>query len=199
MDIILLERVEKLGFIGDVVKVKNGYARNFLLPQKKALRASKENLAYFETQKVQLEADNLSARTDAEKIQGKVDGMTVVMIRKAGDSGQLYGSVTARDISLALTDAGVTLRGDQVILHHPIKMLGLHRAKVMLHPEVMVWVVVNVAKSAEEAEAQVAAEKALIEQSAKKASENKYAIPEAEPENVEEESSEVSEEGEEDE
>ncbi|MEN8236056.1 MAG: 50S ribosomal protein L9 [Pseudomonadota bacterium] len=197
MEVILLERIEKLGFIGDVVKVKNGYARNFLLPQKKALRASKENREYFETQKVQLEANNLKARQDAEKIQDKVDGMTVVMIRKAGDSGQLYGSVTTRDIAAAMTEAGVSLRSDQVILHHSIKMLGLHRAKIMLHPEVSVWAVVNVAKSAEEAEAQIEAEKALIEQSAKKAEDPyQYDVPEAMLESAEEDAAEESEAGE---
>ncbi len=170
MEIILLERIEKLGFMGDIVTVKNGYARNFLLPKKKALRASKENKAFFEAQQVHLEADNIKARSEAEKAAKKVDGKTVTVLRKAGDSGQLYGSVTAKDIAEALQEAGITVQDSQIILHSPIKMLGLHRAKVMLHPEVSIWVVANVAKTAEEAQARLEEEQKIQEQTANKAS-----------------------------
>lgn len=151
MDVILLERIEKLGQMGDVVAVKPGFARNYLLPRKKALRATKKNLAYFEGQKKQLEADNLQRREEAEKVAGRLDGMKIVMIRSAGDSGQLYGSVTARDIAAGVTEGGVTIDRSQVVMDHPIKSLGLHDMRVALHPEVSVTVVVNVARSAEEA------------------------------------------------
>ena len=154
VQVILLERVEKLGQMGQVVDVRPGYARNFLLPQKKALRATKENLAYFETQRTQLEAQNLARKSEAEQVGQKLDGITVVIIRQAGESGQLYGSVTARDIAQGVTDAGFTVARGQVVLERAIKTLGLHKTRVVLHPEVSVGVTVNVAQSAEEAEMQ---------------------------------------------
>jgi large subunit ribosomal protein L9 len=154
VDVILLERVEKLGQMGQVVKVRPGYARNYLLPQKKALRATKDNLAYFETQRHQLEAQNLSRRSEAEQVAKKIEGVSVVVIRQAGESGQLYGSVTARDIAEAVTQAGFTVTRAQVVLDKAIKTLGLYKQRVILHPEVSVRVTVNVAQSAEEAEMQ---------------------------------------------
>ena len=155
MEIILLERVEKLGQMGDVVKVKPGYARNFLLPQGKALRANKANLERFETEKAQREADNLSRRSDAESEAGKMDGLAVSMVRAASEMGQLFGSVTSRDIANAVSEAGFTLSRSQVIMETAIKTLGLHEIRVRLHPEVTVTVVVNVARSLDEAETQL--------------------------------------------
>ncbi|MGE0117071.1 MAG: 50S ribosomal protein L9 [Dongiaceae bacterium] len=154
MDVILLQRIEKLGQMGEVVKVKPGFARNYLLPQKKALRATEANRARFETQRAQLEATNLARRQEAEKISGKVDGLAVVIIRQAGETGHLYGSVSARDVAVAVTAGGVTIDRAQVLMDRPIKMLGLHPVRVALHPEVVVTVTANVAKSAEEAELQ---------------------------------------------
>jgi len=154
VDVILLERVEKLGQMGQVVKVRPGYARNYLLPQKKALRATKENLAYFEKQRAQLEAQNLSRRTDAEHVAKKLEGVAVVIVRQAGESGQLYGSVTARDVAEAVTQAGFTVGRSQVVLEKAIKTLGLYKQRVVLHPEVSVTITVNVAQSVEEAEMQ---------------------------------------------
>lgn len=156
MDVILLERVETLGQMGEVVKVKPGYARNFLLPQKKALRATKANLAYFETQRAQLEAQNLKRRQDAEGVSGKMDNVTVVILRQAGETGQLYGSVGPRDIAEAVTAAGYTIDRRQVLLDTAIKALGLFKTRVALHPEVIVTVTVNVAQSEEEAAMQLA-------------------------------------------
>ncbi|HEV8015422.1 MAG TPA: 50S ribosomal protein L9 [Stellaceae bacterium] len=154
MDVILLERVENLGQMGQVVKVRPGYARNFLLPQKKAMRATKNNLTYFEQQRAQLEAQNLTRKSEAEEVAGKLEGLKVVIIRQAGESGQLYGSVSARDLSDAVTAAGFTITRGQVVLDKPIKTLGLFALKVVLHPEVTVQVTANVAQSAEEAEMQ---------------------------------------------
>ena len=154
MNVILLERVPKLGQMGDVVKVKPGFARNYLLPQKKALRATDANRARFEKQRAQLEATNLSRRQEAEKISGKVDGLTVVIIRQAGETGHLYGSVSPRDVAAAATTGGVTIDRAQVLMDRPIKMLGLHPVRVALHPEVIVTITANVAKSEEEAEIQ---------------------------------------------
>src|SRR5215470_7569612 len=154
MDVILLQRIEKLGQMGEVVKVKPGFARNYLLPQKKALRATDANRARFEKQRAQLEATNLARRQDAEKISGKVDGLTVVIIRQAGETGHLYGSVSPRDVAAAVTAGGVTVDRAQVLMDRPIKMLGLHPVRVALHPEVVVTVTANVAKSEEEAEIQ---------------------------------------------
>ncbi|WP_342237268.1 50S ribosomal protein L9 [Inquilinus sp. OTU3971] len=154
MEIILLERVEKLGQIGDVVKVKPGFARNYLLPQKKALRATKANLAVFEKQRAQIEANNLEAKGEAETVASRMDDVQIVVIRQAGDTGQLYGSVSARDIADALTENGYTVSRGQVAIEHPIKTLGLEKVRIRLHPEVSVIVTVNVARSAEEAEMQ---------------------------------------------
>ncbi len=154
MDVILLERIERLGQIGDVVKVKQGFARNFLLPTKKALRATEENKKRFEEQRAQIEANNLKRRDEAEKIKGKVDGLKVVIIRQASETGILFGSVSSRDISEGVTKAGFTVDRRQVILDKPIKTLGLHDVRVALHPEVIVKVTANVAKSEDEAAAQ---------------------------------------------
>jgi large subunit ribosomal protein L9 len=154
MDVILLERVAKLGQMGEVVTVKDGYARNFLLPQKKALRANEANMAAFEAQKAQLEARNLETKKEAEKLAEKLDGQQFVVIRSASDAGALYGSVTTRDAADAATEAGVSVDRKQVQLTKPIKELGLHAVQVVLHPEVEVEIVLNVARSAEEAELQ---------------------------------------------
>ena len=159
VDLILLQRVDKLGQMGDQVRVKPGYARNFLLPQKKAIRASKENLARFATERVQLEAQNIKRREEAERLAERVGGLTVVVIRQAGDSGALYGSVSVRDIADACTAEGLSLGRQQVVLEHPIKTLGLHRVRAVLHPEVSVPVMVNVARSPEEAEKQARGER----------------------------------------
>jgi large subunit ribosomal protein L9 len=164
VELILLERVEKLGQMGQIVKVRPGYARNFLLPQKKAMRATKDNLAYFETQRAQLEVNNLARKSDAEQVAGKLDGLYVVVIRQAGESGQLYGSVAVRDIADAVTEAGFTIDKRQVVLDRPIKNLGLHPLRVMLHPEVAVTVTANVAQSKEAAEMQKAGINPLLEQ-----------------------------------
>ena len=158
VELVLLQRVEKLGQMGDVVKVKPGYARNFLLPQKKALRATKANLAYFEEQRAQLEAQNLKRREEAERVAERVGGLSVVVIRQAGESGSLYGSVSSRDIAEACVEGGLTINRSQVILEHPIKSLGLAKVTVALHPEVSIPVTVNVARSAEEAERQARGE-----------------------------------------
>lgn len=155
MEVILLERIEKLGQMGDVVTVKAGYARNFLLPQKKAMRATSSNQAVFEQQRTQLEADNLERRQEAESVAGKIDGIDVTIIRQAGDSGQLYGSVSARDIASSVTEAGVTVSRGQIVLNRPIKALGIYQTRVALHPEVSVNVTVNVARTDEEAKLQL--------------------------------------------
>jgi large subunit ribosomal protein L9 len=160
VELILLQRVEKLGQMGDVVKVKPGYARNFLLPQKKALRASKDNRARFEEQRAQLEAQNLKRREEAERVAERVVGLSVVIIRQAGESGSLYGSVSARDIADAATASGLSISRSQVILEHPIKTLGLSQVRVALHPEVSIPVIANVARSPEEAERQARGERA---------------------------------------
>ena len=154
MEVILLERVEKLGAIGDVVKVKDGYARNYLLPRKKALRANDANRKLFETQRAQIEADNATRRADAEKASKGVDGKTVQLIRQASNVGHLYGSVSARDIVDALDAQGAKVTKSQVVLDRPIKAIGVHEVKVALHPEVAVTIKVNVARSPEEADLQ---------------------------------------------
>src|SRR4029078_12936111 len=154
MEVILLERVEKLGAIGDVVKVKNGFARNYLLPNKKALRANDANRQLFETQRAQIEADNATRRADAEKASKGVDGKTVQLIRQASNVGHLYGSVSARDIVDALDAQGAKVTKSQVVLDRPIKAIGVHEVKVALHPEVAVTIKVNVARSPEEADLQ---------------------------------------------
>ncbi|MFG1402524.1 50S ribosomal protein L9 [Xanthobacter sediminis] len=158
MDVILLERVAKLGQMGDVVKVRDGFGRNFLLPGGKALRATKANRERFEHMKVELEARNLVRRQEAEAVGEKLNGQVVLMIRQAGESGQLYGSVSTRDITEGLAAAGFTVDRHQVVLNHPIKALGLHVVPVTLHPEVEVSVTVNVARNAEEGERQARGE-----------------------------------------
>ncbi|MGF1629540.1 MAG: 50S ribosomal protein L9 [Kiloniellaceae bacterium] len=154
MQVILMQRIEKLGQMGDIVSVKPGFARNYLLPQKKAMRATKENLARFETQRTHLEAENLKHRGEAERVAKDLDGMSVILIRQAGESGQLYGSVNGRDIAEAVTAKGVTVTRGQVDLGAVIKMLGMHKVRVRLHPEVAVTVTTNVARSEEEAKIQ---------------------------------------------
>lgn len=154
MDVILLERVEKLGAIGDVVKVKDGFARNYLLPRKKALRANEANRKLFEANRARIEEENANRRTDAEKASKGVEGKTVQLIRQASNTGQLYGSVSARDIVEALENSGAKVTKSQVVLDRPIKSIGLHEVKVALHPEVAVIVKVNVARSPEEADLQ---------------------------------------------
>ncbi len=163
IELILLERVEKLGQMGQLVKVRPGYARNYLLPQKKAMRATKDNLAYFETQRAQLEANNLARKSDAATVSEKLGGLYVVLVRQAGESGQLYGSVSSRDIADAVTAAGFTVDRQQIVLDRPIKTLGLHPVREMLHPEVAVTVTANVAQSAEAAAMQKAGVNPLAE------------------------------------
>lgn len=158
IELILLERVAHLGQMGDVVCVKPGYARNFLLPKGKALRANETNRKRFETDRAQLEALNLRKREEAERLAERMDGLAVVIIRQAGDSGSLYGSVTSRDIAEAITVSGLTVERTQVVLPHPIKLLGLVAVQVVLHPEVTISVTVNVARSEEEAERQAKGE-----------------------------------------
>lgn len=158
MQVILLERVAKLGQMGETVRVKDGYARNFLLPRGKALRATEANKKRFESQRAQLEARNLELKTEADALCEKLDGQSFVMIRQAGESGQLYGSVSTRDVADAITAGGFTVRRDQVTLETPIKTLGLHVLPVRLHPEVTAKVTINVARSAEESERQARGE-----------------------------------------
>lgn len=157
MDIILLERIENLGQMGEVVKVRPGFARNFLLPQKKALRATKSNLEYFDKQRVQLEALNLKRREEAEMVAGKMQGLTIVMVRQAGEAGHLYGSVSGRDVADAIKDQGFTIARQQVLQDQPIKTLGSFPVKVSLHPEVALTVTVVVARSQDEAQRALAA------------------------------------------
>ena len=154
MDIILLERIEKLGSIGDVVSVKDGYARNFLLPNKKALRANEANKKVFEANRAKIEADNAARRGEAEKAGENVDGMSVVLIRSSSNSGQLYGSVSVRDIVEALNAEGAKVTKSMIILERPIKTIGVFDVRVALHPEVSVMVKVNVARSPDEADLQ---------------------------------------------
>jgi large subunit ribosomal protein L9 len=158
VQVILLERIERLGQMGDVVNVKPGFARNFLLPQKKALRATKQNLEVFETRKTQLVADNLKRKDEAAKVAEKMTGLTVSMVRQAGESGQLYGSVNARDIAEAIAAAGFTVGRAQVVIDKPIKTIGIHTVRVSLHPEVSVPVGLSVAPSQDEADAQLRGE-----------------------------------------
>ncbi|BAT20267.1 MULTISPECIES: 50S ribosomal protein L9 [Asaia] len=163
-EVILLQRVEHLGQMGDIVRVKPGYARNFLLPQGKALRANAQNRQRFETERAQLEAQNLKRREEAERLAERMHGLSVVIIRQAGDSGSLYGSVTTRDIAIAVTAAGLSVSRNQVVLAEPIKLLGLVEARVALHPEVSIPVTVNVARSEEEAERQARGEAIVAEE-----------------------------------
>jgi large subunit ribosomal protein L9 len=162
MEVILLERIEKLGQMGDVVNVKPGFARNYLLPQKKAVTATDSNRKQFEARRAQLEAQNLKLKGEAQQVAGKVEGLFVTMIRQAGDAGQLYGSVNARDVAIGVTEAGFTVARRQVNLDHPIKTIGLHPVRIALHPEVFVTVTANVARSAEEAEIQEKTGEAVI-------------------------------------
>jgi large subunit ribosomal protein L9 len=154
MQVILLERIEKLGQMGEVVAVKDGFARNYLVPQGKALRATKTNLAEFEHRRVQLEANNLQRKQDAAGAATMIDGQRVVILRQAGETGHLYGSVNSRDIAEAFTEDGVTIGRQQVRLETPLKVLGIHDIRIALHPEVDVHVSVNIARSQEEAELQ---------------------------------------------
>ena len=173
MEIILLERIEKLGAMGDVVNVKPGFARNFLLPQEKALRATKANLARFEAEREYLEQRNAENREQAVDSGKSIDGANVIIIRKAGDTGQLYGSVSARDIAEDLADKGV--KRNMVVLEQPIKALGLHQVKVRLHPEVSVEVTVNVARTTDEAERQAKGEDVIATQIAEEQADLKEA------------------------
>lgn len=161
MEVILLERIESLGQMGDVVSVKPGYARNYLLPQKKALRANDGNRKVFEERRAQLEAENLERKSEAEQVAKTLDGLTVVLVRAAGESGQLYGSVSARDIADAVIAAGVTVGRSQVKLDKALKALGLEPVRIQLHPEVAVNVTVNIARSEDEAETQARLGRAL--------------------------------------
>ncbi|MBE7636998.1 50S ribosomal protein L9 [Sneathiella sp. P13V-1] len=158
MEIILLERVEKLGQMGDVVSVKNGYARNFLLPQGKALRANKANLEVFENKRAQLEADNLKRKDDAASVAERLDGEVFVLIRAASESQQLYGSVSTQDIARVVSENGTTIDRKQVVMDKVLKTLGLHEVRVRLHPEVSVNITINIARSQDEAEIQARGE-----------------------------------------
>jgi large subunit ribosomal protein L9 len=162
MQVILLERIGRLGQMGDVVNVKDGYARNFLLPQKKALRATQENLARFEKDRAQLEARDLELKKEAEAVAAKLAGQGFLAIRQAGDTGQLYGSVTTRDIAEVVTAGGFTIDRRQIVLDRPIKTLGLHQTRVALHPEVIVQIALNVARSEDEAERQARGEDVTV-------------------------------------
>ena len=177
MDVILLERVAKLGQMGEVVSVKEGFARNFLLPQGKALRASADNLARFEADKAQLEARNLETKKEAEKLASSLDGQSFVIIRQAADTGALYGSVTPRDASDAISEAGFSVDKRQIALGAPIKELGLHSVTVVLHPEVELGVTLNVARSTEEAELQ-ATGKSIQELAAEEEAQAEFEIAE---------------------
>ena len=178
MEIILLERIENLGQMGDVVRVKPGYARNYLLPQKKAVRLTEDNRTRFDEQRTQLEAVNLERRTEAEAVGSKLDGLAVVLIRQAGEAGQLYGSVSARDIADAVTAAGFTVSRQQIRLQQPIKTLGLHKLGVGLHPEVVVQITVNVARTPDEAETQARTGAAVARTGAERREEDDEALEE---------------------
>lgn len=177
MQVILLERVAKLGQMGDVVAVKQGFARNYLLPQGKALRASEANIASFEGQKAQLEANNLESKKEAEAMTEKLDGQQFIVIRSASDSGALYGSVSTRDAAEAATADGFTVARKQIVLERPIKELGLHNVSVVLHPEVEAIITLNVARSADEAELQ-ASGKSIQELAAEEEADAEFEISE---------------------
>jgi large subunit ribosomal protein L9 len=162
MQVILLERIGRLGQMGDVVRVKDGYARNFLLPQGKALRATEDNIAEFEKRRVQLEARNLELKSEAEAVATRLNGQRFIAIRTAGDTGQLYGSVATRDLAALITVGGFNVDRNQVVLERPIKSLGLHEVKVALHPEVEVKVTINIARSEDEAERQARGEDVAV-------------------------------------
>ncbi len=165
MEVILLERVAKLGQIGDTVKVKDGFARNFLLPNGKALRATEANKKKFEGMKAQIEAQNLERKQEAEAVAKKIDGKSVILVRQAGETGQLYGSVSTRDIADALTKDGVSVERRQIVLNAPIKTIGLHVLPVALHPEVEVKITANVARTPDEAERQARGEDLTVSRS----------------------------------
>lgn len=162
MQVILLERIGRLGQMGDVVKVKDGYARNFLLPKGKALRATKANLSYFDEQRAQLEARNLELKKEADAVGAKLKGKSFIVLRQASDSGQLYGSVSTRDIADLVTEGGFSVARSQILLDRPIKMLGRHEVRVGLHPEVNVAITINVARTLEEAERQARGEDVTV-------------------------------------
>ena len=184
MDVILLERIDRLGQMGDVVNVKPGFARNFLFPKKKALRANKDNRTYFESRRTELEATNLQRRDEAQSVAKKMDGAKLVIVRQAGEGGQLYGSVSARDISDGLTALGFHVERTQVLLNAPVKVLGTFKAPVRLHPEVKIEVEFTVARSVEEANLKAAEAAKLLERAedAEKLLEEAEAAPAAEEE-----------------
>ena len=196
MEVILLERIEKLGQMGDVVKVKDGFARNFLLPQKKALRASEDNLAYFEKEKVTLEANNLKQKQEAEVILTKLDNFNLIIIRQAGETGQLYGSVNTNDIKTSLNENGFVVEKNQVKLEKPIKEIGIHKVSVKLHPEVQAIISVIVSRTESEAETLVKGDEIKIESEENLISEDTINLEEvfeegAVPEDINEESTEI--------
>ena len=198
MEVILLERIEKLGQMGDVVKVKDGFARNFLLPQKKALRASEDNLAYFEKEKVTLEANNLKQKQEAEVILTKLDDFNLIIIRQAGETGQLYGSVNTNDVKTSLNENGFVVEKNQVKLDKPIKELGIHKVSVKLHPEVQAIISVIVSRTESEAETLIKGDEIKIESEENLISEDTINLEEvfeegAVPENINEESAEITE------
>ena len=162
MEVILLERVENLGTMGDVVRVKPGYARNFLFPNEKAVPASNENKASFENKRLEIEAKNIETKAEAEKVASKIKGEILILVRQAGDSGQLYGSVNSRDIKNTLKDMGYELDRNQISLNKPIKSVGIHNVSIALHPEIYVEVIANVARSEEEAKIQTETGEAVI-------------------------------------
>jgi large subunit ribosomal protein L9 len=166
MEVILLQRVAKLGQMGDVVRVKDGYARNFLLPKGKALRATDANRKRFDTMKVELEARNLEQRGEAEKVGSKLDGKSFIVMRQASETGQLYGSVSTRDLATLMSGSGVAVNRNQIELNAPIKTIGLHKVPVSLHPEIEISVTVNVARSADEAERQARGEDVTVRREA---------------------------------
>lgn len=176
MEVILLERIRRLGQMGEVVTVKDGFARNFLLPQGKALRANEKNKAHFDEQRAELEARNLELKGEAEKVGEKISGETFIAIRQAGDTGQLYGSVSSRDIADTVCENGVQIDRNQILLNRPIKVLGVHEVLVSLHPEVEVNVKINVARTEEEAERQARGEDITID--AEEAEEETIAVEE---------------------
>ena len=180
MELILLERIEKLGQMGDVVTVKPGYARNYLLPQNRALRATKKNIEHFQAQRSQLETANIERRGEAELIAEKLDGQKVVIIRSAGESGQLYGSVNARDIADAATAGGFSVERRQVTIQRPVKLLGLHPIRIRLHPEVFATITINVARTEDEAERQNVLGRAIVDDEADAAEEEANAAELAE-------------------
>ena len=196
MEVILLERIEKLGQMGDVVKVKDGFARNFLLPQKKALRASEDNLAYFEKEKVTLEANNLKQKQEAEVILTKLDDFNLTIIRQAGETGQLYGSVNTNDVKTSLNENGFVVEKNQIKLDKPIKEIGIHKVSVKLHPEVQAIISVIVSRSESEAETLIKGDEIKIENEENLISEDTINLEEvfeegALPEDINDESTEI--------